>query len=83
MKCSKHDYGYDDLPILGLKQPCTFCYKCWAAYIMNEASGEIASYNVDILEEAIYKLINSNNISKGNKHLETAIEEYRKTKSDY
>jgi hypothetical protein len=51
MKCGKHDYGYDDLPVEGLKYPDNDCPMCWAVFALNQASGEFASYNVDLLEE--------------------------------
>ncbi len=52
MKCKEHDYGYEDLPIEGLKPPSNNCNICWAIYTLNNGNGEIASYNIDILEDA-------------------------------
>jgi len=57
MKCKEHDYGYDDLPIIDLQPPKNKCPKCWAIYALNNANGEIASYNIDMLELVIKKLI--------------------------
>jgi hypothetical protein len=50
MKCEKHNYGYDDLPLEELEQPTNECNICWAVYALNNGSGEIAPYNIDTLE---------------------------------
>ena len=53
MKCSKHKYGYEDLPIEGIDQPDTLCQECWAIYALNNSNGEIAPYNIDVLIQVL------------------------------